>query len=298
MTEIYRTEVLTDLTPLQEAWAKFRTSYSAMTALSVLLLLIAGAVFAPLIAPHDPYQQYSDTLLASPYLSAGSQPGFPLGTDDLGRDLFSRLLYGARYSLFLGFIIVFFSLLIGVLAGALAGMKRGLTEIVILRLIDIMLAVPSVLLAIIIVAILGPSLFNAALAVSIVLLPHFVRITRAVVISETNKEYVLASRLDGSSGMRMFIHTILPNISAPLIVQATLSFSSAILDIAALGFLGLGAQPPIPEWGSMLSSSRELIEVAPWTVTLPGLAILVVVLASNVLGDGLRDALDPKVEEK
>ncbi len=296
MTEICRSEVLADLTPLQEARGKLWANYSAMSALIILLLLIAAAVFAPWIAPHDPYQQYSDNLLASPYLFAGSQSGFILGTDDLGRDIFSRLLFGARYSLFLGFMIVLFSLLIGVMIGAIAGMKRGLTEIVILRLIDIMLAVPAVLLAIIIVAILGPSLVNAALAVSIVLLPHFVRITRAVVISETNKEYVLASRLDGSSGIRMFIHTILPNISAPLIVQATLSFSSAILDIAALGFLGLGAQPPIPEWGSMLSSSRELIEVAPWTVTLPGLAILITVLASNVLGDGLRDALDPKGE--
>lgn len=298
MTGIYQSEVLADLTPLQEAREKLRNNYSAMTAAVILLLLIAAAIFAPLISPHDPYQQYSDSLLAAPYLFAGSQSGFILGTDDLGRDIFSRLLFGARYSLFLGFIIVLFSLLIGVTIGAIAGMKRGLTEIVILRLIDVMLAVPAVLLAIIIVAILGPSLFNAALAVSIVLLPHFVRITRAVVISESSKEYVLASRLDGGCGIRLFTHTILPNISAPLIVQATLSFSSAILDIAALGFLGLGAQPPIPEWGSMLSSSRELIEVAPWTVTLPGLAILVTVLASNVLGDGLRDALDPKVERE
>jgi len=208
---------------------------------------------------------------------------FLLGTDDLGRDMFSRLLYGARYSLFLGFAIVVFSLVSGVMIGAVAGMKRGLT-------------VPAILLAIVIVAILGPSLANAALAVSIVLLPQFVRITRAAVISEMNQEYVLASQLDGSKGRRLFFQAILPNISAPLIVLATLSFSSAILDIAALGFLGLGAQPPTPEWGSLLSSSRELIEVAPWTVTLPGLAILITVLASNILGDGLRDALDPKVE--
>jgi len=296
MKEIKLFEDLSDLIPHHEVWYKLRTNRSAMTALAVLLLLIAGAVLAPLIAPHDPYEQYTDTLLVPPYLSAGSRPGFLLGTDDLGRDMFSRLLYGARYSLFLGFAIVVFSLVSGVMIGAVAGMKRGLTETVILRLMDIMLAVPAILLAIVIVAILGPSLVNAALAVSIVLLPQFVRITRAAVISEMSREYVLASELDGSKGGRLFFHTILPNISAPLIVLATLSFSSAILDIAALGFLGLGAQPPTPEWGSLLSSSRELIEVAPWTVTLPGLAILVTVLASNLLGDGLRDALDPKVE--
>ncbi|GBE07055.1 dipeptide transport system permease protein DppC [bacterium BMS3Bbin11] len=296
MKEISPSEILADLTPRQEVWYKLRANRSAMTALIVLLLLIAGAILAPLIATHDPFEQFTDTLLAPPYPAAESRPGFLLGTDDLGRDMFSRLLYGARYSLFLGFAIVVFSLVSGVMIGAVAGMKRGLTETVILRLMDIMLAVPAILLAIVIVAILGPSLANAALAVSIVLLPQFVRITRAAVISEMNQEYVLASQLDGSKGRRLFFQAILPNISAPLIVLATLSFSSAILDIAALGFLGLGAQPPIPEWGSLLSSSRELIEVAPWTVTLPGLAILITVLASNILGDGLRDALDPKVE--
>jgi dipeptide transport system permease protein len=165
-----------------------------------------------------------------------------------------------------------------------------------MRLMDIMLAIPAILLAIVIVAILGASLVNAAMAVSIVLLPHFVRITRAAVISEINKDYVLASRLDGTRGWKLLFRTLLPNISAPLIVQATLSFSNAILDIAALGFLGLGAQPPTPEWGTLLSTSREFIETAPWTVTLPGLAILITVLASNLLGDGLRDALDPRID--
>jgi dipeptide transport system permease protein len=287
---------LSDLTPRQEVWYKLRANRSAMTALIVLMLLISGAVLAPLIATHGPYEQFTDNLLLPPYPAAESRPGFLLGTDDLGRDLFSRLLYGARYSLFLGFVIVICSLVLGVMLGAVAGMKRGMTELVVLRLMDILLAVPAILLAIVIVAILGASLVNAALAVSIVLLPHFVRLTRAAVIAEMNKEYVLASQLDGSKRWRLFLNTILPNISAPIIVQATLSFSNAILDIAALGFLGLGAQPPIPEWGSLLSSSRELIEVAPWTVTLPGLAILITVLASNLLGDGLRDALDPKVE--
>jgi dipeptide transport system permease protein len=287
---------LQTLTPAQDTWYKLRTNRSAMLALIVLILLIAGAVFAPLIASHSPFEQYTDDLLRSPFWSDKSSPLYFLGTDDLGRDLFSRLLHGARYSLFLGFSIVLGSMLCGVAIGAVSGMLRGYTEIVILRLVDIMLAIPTILLAIVIVAILGASLMNAALAVGIVLIPHFVRISRAALLSEMSKEYVLAAQLDGAKGLHLFFRTLLPNISAPLIVQATLSFSSAILDIAALGFLGLGAQPPSPEWGSMLSSSRELIEVAPWTVTLPGVAILITVLASNLLGDGLRDALDPKVD--
>jgi len=285
-----------DLPPWQETWLKLRANRVALAGLIVLITLIGCAVFAPLIASHHPNEQFTDTLLAPPFWSADSKPGFTLGTDDLGRDMFSRLLFGARYSLFLGLAIVAVSLISGVLIGAIAGMKRGILERLIMRLMDIMLAIPAILLAIVIVAILGASLTNAALAVSIVLLPHFVRITRAAVISETSKDYVLASRLDGSKGVNLLFRTLLPNISAPIIVQATLSFSNAILDIAALGFLGLGAQPPIPEWGTLLSSSREFIEIAPWTVTLPGLAILITVLASNLLGDGLRDALDPRID--
>lgn len=287
-----------NLTPWQEAWQKLRTNRIAVAGLVVLLILIFCALFAPVIASHDPQEQFTDTLLAPPFWSDDSKQGFILGTDDLGRDMFSRLLYGARYSLFMGIIIVTLALLAGVTIGAVAGMKRGIIETVILRLMDIMLAIPAILLAIVIVAVLGASLANAALAVVIVLLPHFVRITRAAVISEIGKDYVLASRLDGSSGWKLLTRTLLPNISAPLIVQATLSFSNAILDIAALGFLGLGAQPPTPEWGTLLSASREFIETAPWTVTLPGLAILITVLASNLLGDGLRDALDPRLEQQ
>ena len=285
------------LTPWQENWYKLRANKIAIAGLIVLMMLITSAIFAPWIASHAPNEQFIDSLLAPPFWSEGSKAGFVLGTDDLGRDMLSRLLYGARYSLFLGFAIVLISLVTGVAIGALAGMKQGITETVILRLMDIMLAIPAILLAIVIVAILGASLFNAAMAVSIVLLPHFVRITRAAVISEINKDYVLASRLDGTRGWKLLFRTLLPNISAPLIVQATLSFSNAILDIAALGFLGLGAQPPTPEWGTLLSTSREFIETAPWTVTLPGLAILITVLASNLLGDGLRDALDPRIDQ-
>jgi dipeptide transport system permease protein len=188
------------------------------------------------------------------------------------------------------------SLLLGVTLGLVAGYFRGLTEIAIMRFMDVMLALPSLLLAIAVVAILGPGLVNAMYAIAIVLLPHYVRLTRAAVIAEAGKEYVASSRIAGAGTMRIMFSTILPNCAAPLIVQATLGFSTAILDAAALGFLGLGAQPPTPEWGSMLASALEFIQRAPWVVTLPGLAILVTVLAFNLMGDGLRDALDPKLK--
>jgi dipeptide transport system permease protein len=177
-----------------------------------------------------------------------------------------------------------------------AGYFRGLAETAIMRLMDVMLALPSLLLAIAVIAILGPGLMNAMYAIAIVLLPHYVRLTRAAVIAEINKEYVAAARIAGAGTLRLMFDTLLPNCAAPLIVQATLSFSNAILDAAALGFLGLGAQPPTPEWGSMLAGALEFIERASWVVTFPGLAILITVLAFNLMGDGLRDALDPKLK--
>jgi dipeptide transport system permease protein len=220
----------------------------------------------------------------------------PLGTDDVGRDILSRLLHGARLSLLIGLIVVTLSLAAGVLLGLIAGFARGVTDILIMRLMDIMLALPSLLLAIVIVAVLGPSLTNAMLAIALVVLPHYTRLTRAAVMSEINKDYVTASRVAGAGTLRLMFITVLPNCLAPLIVQATLGFSTAILDAAALGFLGLGAQPPTPEWGTMLASAREFVSRAWWVVTLPGLAILITVLAFNLLGDGLRDALDPKLK--
>ncbi len=188
------------------------------------------------------------------------------------------------------------SLAAGVLLGLLAGFARGAVEILIMRLMDIMLTMPSLLLAIVIVAILGPGLTNAMLAVAIAYAPQYVRITRAAVLGEINKDYVTASRVNGASTLRLMFLTVLPNCLAPLIVQATLGFSSAILDAAALGFLGLGAQAPTPEWGTMLADAREFVLRAWWVVTLPGLAILITVLAFNLMGDGLRDALDPRLK--
>lgn len=279
-------------------WRSMRGNAGAMIGAGILLLMIMAALFAPWLAPHAPEMQYADAQLVPPLWLDGSDARFILGTDDLGRDLLSRLIYGARYSLSIGLVIVLLALILGVVLGALAGMLRGVVEGAIMRLMDILLALPSLLLAIVIVAILGASLVNAAIAVAIVLLPHFVRITRAAILRESSREYVTAARLDGSRGGGLFVNTLLPNIAAPLIVQGTLSFSTAILDIAALGFLGLGAQPPTPEWGTLLSSAREFIERAPWTVTLPGLMILFAVLASNLLGDGLRDALDPRLKSE
>ena len=192
--------------------------------------------------------------------------------------------------------VVALSIVVGILLGLVAGFKRGIVEIAIMRVMDVILTLPSLLLAIVIVAILGPGLMNAMLAVSVVVLPHYVRLTRAAVISETSKDYVVAAQVAGAGRMRLMFREVLPNFAAPLIVQATLGVSTAILDAAALGFLGLGAQPPAAEWGTMLADAREFVLRAWWVVTLPGLMILVTVLAFNLMGDGLRDALDPKLK--
>jgi dipeptide transport system permease protein len=214
----------------------------------------------------------------------------------LGRDMLSRLIFGARLSLLIGVAVVTLSVLVGTVLGLAAGYFRGLLEIAIMRLMDIVLTLPSLLLAIVIVAILGPGVMNALLAVAIVLLPHYVRIARAAVITEAAKDYVTAARLIGAGDLRLMVREVLPNCLAPLIVQATLGISTAILDAAALGFLGLGAQPPAAEWGTMLADAREFVLRAWWVVTFPGLMILIAVLAFNLFGDGLRDALDPKLK--
>jgi len=221
---------------------------------------------------------------------------FPLGTDDLGRDILSRLMHGARLSLMIGLAVVLLALTVGVMLGLFAGFFPGIVDTGLMRCMDIMLALPALLLAIVIVAILGPSLVNAMIAVSIVYVPHFTRLTRSAVLTERAKPYVTASQVAGAGLGRLMFVTVLPNCMAPLIVQGTLSISTAILDAAALGFLGLGAQPPTPEWGTMLANALQYIERAWWVVTLPGLAILITVLAFNLAGDGLRDALDPKMK--
>src|SRR5687768_8619892 len=282
--------------PWAELWRDFRRNRGAIIGLGVVVGLVLCAVFADFIAPYSPSEQYREATLRAPSMEPINGNVFLLGTDPVGRDVLSRLIHGTRLSLIIGLVSVGLSLSGGVLLGLLAGFFRGGVEFTIMRLMDIMLALPSLLLAVAVVAILGPGLANAMYAIAIVMLPHFVRLTRAAVIGELAKDYVNASRIAGASTPRLMLDTVLPNCAAPLIVQTTLGFSTAILDAAALGFLGLGAQPPTPEWGSMLASALEFIQSAWWVVTLPGLAILVSVLAFNLMGDGLRDALDPRLK--
>lgn len=282
--------------PLREFWNAYAQSRGALLGLALIVALLLLALFADVVSPHPPNEQYREFTLTPPVWGEGGTRNFILGTDPVGRDMLSRLIHGTRLSLLIGFISVALSLSLGVVLGMIAGYARGWVETALMRLMDVMLALPSLLLAIAVVAILGPGLINAMYAIAIVLLPHYVRLTRAAVIAEAGKEYVQSSRIAGAGALRLMFNTILPNCAAPLIVQATLGFSSAILDAAALGFLGLGAQPPTPEWGSMLAGALEFIQRAPWVVTFPGLAILVTVLAFNLMGDGLRDALDPKLK--
>jgi dipeptide transport system permease protein len=254
------------------------------------------AIFAPLIAPHDPTEQFREFFLKPPAWQEGGSTSFLLGTDAVGRDILSRLIYGAQYSLLVGFVIVVISMCVGITIGVLAGYLGGAVDAAFMRVMDIMLSFPSLLLALVLVAILGPGLTNAVIAITLVLLPHFSRLTRAAVMAEKEREYVTAAKLAGASRLRLMFKTVLPNCLAPLVVQATMSFSNAILEVAALGFLNMGAQPPTPEWGTMLAEAREFITRAWWVVTFPGLAILITVLAINLIGDGLRDALDPKLK--
>jgi dipeptide transport system permease protein len=282
--------------PLREFWIAFSANKGAVAGLLVVASLLLVALFAPLLAPHLPFQTESGAFLRPPSWQTGGSVEYLLGTDAIGRDILSRLIHGARLSLSIGLAVVLISLAAGIVLGLVAGFARGVLEIAIMRLMDIILTLPSLLLAIVIVAILGPGLMNAMLAVAVVVLPHYVRITRASVIAEVSKDYVTAARISGASTLRLMFSEVLPNCAAPLIVQASLGVSTAILDAAALGFLGLGAQPPSPEWGTMLADAREFVLRAWWVVTFPGLAILVAVLAFNLLGDGLRDALDPKLK--
>jgi len=259
-------------------------------------LLCAGfglmALFAPWLAPYS----FKKLDLAS-RLAAPGQMGHWLGTDNLGRDLLSRLIYGSRVSLAVGVFSVSISVLIGVPLGALAGYLGRWVDTLIMRAMDLLLAFPSILLAIAIVTVLGNDLKNAMIAVGVVGIPVFARITRASVITVKELEYVQAARTIGCSPMRILIVHILPNCINPLIVQATLSLGTSVLDAAGLSFLGLGAKPPTPEWGTMLGDTYRYYDQAPWLVIGPGLAILAMVLGFNLLGDGLRDALDPKTKE-
>jgi dipeptide transport system permease protein len=277
-------------------WRAFAENRGAVLGLAVMVVLIVVAALADVTAPHSPIEQFRENFLTPPVWQAGGSDRFPLGTDDVGRDILSRLIYGARLSLLIGFSVVVLSLGIGTVLGLTAAFAGGVTDVVIMRLMDIVLVFPSLLLAIVIVAILGPSLLNAMIAVAVVTLPNYTRLVRASALSELARDYVTATRSAGASTLRLMFDTVLPNCTAPLIVQASLGFSSAILDAAALGFLGLGAQPPTPEWGTMLAGALQYYQRAWWVLAFPGFAILFTVLAFNLFGDGLRDALDPKLK--
>ncbi|WP_044470248.1 ABC transporter permease subunit [Mannheimia massilioguelmaensis] len=293
------TEIISPIpkTPLQEFWYYFKQNKGAVIGLAFIAVVFFVCVFAQYVSPYDPIAQHRDALLLPPaWLEKGSS-AFLLGTDDIGRDILSRIIYGARLSVFIGLIIVVLSCVLGILLGVLAGYYGGMVDIVIMRMVDIMMAIPSLLLTIALVTILEPSLFNAAIAIAIVSVPSYVRLTRASVLNEKNRDYVMASRVAGAGVLRLMFIVILPNCLAPLIVQMTMGISNAILELAALGFLGIGAQPPTPELGTMLAEARSFMQSANWLVTIPGIAILLLVLAFNLMGDGLRDALDPKLKQ-
>lgn len=281
---------------MNQFWKKLKKNRGALIGLWLLFLFIVVALFAPLIAPHEPHIIFSNAFKRPPVWASGGSFQFLLGTDDIGRDLLSRLIYGARVSLGVGSTVVILSLSVGTLLGVLAGFYGGWVDALIMRFVDILMSLPSILLALVIVAILGPSLRNSILAVSLVALPSFIRIIRASVLVEKNKSYVDASVSFGANHWRQTVIHILPNCIAPMIVQASLGFSEGILSVAALGFLGMGAQAPTPEWGLMLADAKAYISSASWLVTFPGLCILILVLSFNLLGDGLRDTLDPKLK--
>lgn len=264
--------------------------------LTLVMLFIFVALLSPWLAPYPADQVFPEALKLPPSWSEGGQSQFFLGTDDLGRDLLSRLIRGTPVSLGIGFAVVLFSLILGSVSGLLAGTLGGTVDQVLSRLMDVLMALPSMLMAIVVIAILGPSLANTVIALGLVGIPAIFRTVRASAMVEMKKNYVIAAKTYGASFWRVaFVH-VFPNCMAPLIVQSTLGLSNAILDAAALGFLGLGAQPPIPEWGTMLSDARSFIESSPAMVTWPGLCILLTVIGFNLLGDSLRDRLDPKLQ--
>ena len=273
-----------------EAWRSFKRNKMALVGAAIVLLFILIAILPPYIAPYDFKEQNMNNRLQSP----NGEHWF--GTDEFGRDIFSRVIYGARISLWVGFISVLGSMLVGSLLGIIAGYFGKWVDTIISRVFDIMLAFPSILLAIAIVAVLGPSLQNALIAIAIINIPNFGRLIRSRVLSVKEEEYIVAAKAIGMSETRILFYHVLPNSMSPIIVQGSLAIGTAIIEAAALGFLGLGAEAPNPEWGKMLSDGKALLTQAPWTMIFPGLTIMLTVLGFNLMGDGLRDALDPKMK--
>ena len=276
---------------LKRMWYSFCKRKVAVLGLAIVLLYILVAIFAPLLAPYDPVEQELANMLQTPSAE------HLLGTDEVGRDILSRIIYGARISMKVGFYAVGVAFILGVPLGIFAGFYGGKVDLIIMRMMDVLLAFPGILLSIVFVSVLGPNLNNAILSVGIFTVPNFALMARGEALTLRNSEFVEAARAMGSSNLRIIFSHILINIVSPLIVMGTLSFGTAIITTAGMGFLGIGAQPPTPEWGAMLSSGRQYLLVAPHVTTYTGLAILFLVLGLNLLGDGLRDVLDPKMKD-
>lgn len=267
---------------------QFRSNALNVVGLSIVLLIVLGAIFAPVLTPYDPTGQHLENRLESPSLE------HPLGTDQLGRDVLTRLLYGARISLRIGVAVVGISLAIGTAVGVTAGYAGGYVDEALMRIVDVLLAFPGLLLALVIAGILGPSLTNIMIALAAVGWTRYARVVRGSTLSVTQREFVKASQLMGVSRLRIVGRHVLPNVIGPVVVLATIDMAGVILGTAGLSFLGLGAQPPTPEWGTMIAEGRNYLRDAWWVVNVPGLAIMLAVLGFNLLGDGLRDVLDPR----
>jgi peptide/nickel transport system permease protein len=275
--------------PLREAWRRLKMNRAAICGLAVIVVLVTSALMAPWIAPYDPAKMDVRARLQGPSLE------HVLGTDNFGRDIFSRIVYASRISLVIGFVAVGIGALFGGIAGAVSGYYGRWLDSLLMRAMDVLLSIPQIILAIAIVGAMGASLLNLMIAVGISVLPRYARLVRASAMSLRDMEFIEAARAAGASDLRIILQNIIPNCMAPLIVLSTLGVAQAILSAATLSFLGLGIQPPTPEWGSMLSDGRQFLRNAPHITIFPGLAIVIVVMALNMLGDGLRDALDPKL---
>ncbi|MBU7042186.1 MAG: ABC transporter permease [Theionarchaea archaeon] len=284
-------------TRLQDTILQLRKNKSAMFGLLLLLIIVILCIGAPLFAPRDPHDANLDYGLKPGFWSKDGLPGYLLGTDALGRDLFSRILYGGRVTLSVGFVALGFALVMGTLMGTASGYFGGMVDNIVMRIVDILFAYPALLLALVVAGTLGRGIDKAMLAIGIVYTPQMARVVRGAVLTVKETEYIEAEHAIGSSTLRIIFRHVLPNSMAPIIVYSTLMLATAILDAAALGFLGVGAQAPSPEWGLTLSLSRKyLVTGAWWAATFPGLAILISVISLNLLGDGLRDALDPRLK--
>lgn len=273
------------------SFRRLRKSRTAVFGIIIIILFALIALLAPYVAPYDPLEQN--------FIKSFRPPSREhlLGTDEFGRDIFSRIIYGARISLQIGFIAVFISLVVGVSLGLTAGYYGGWIDMLIMRVMDLMLSFPYILLALVIMSILGPGIYNAMIAIGIVYVPQYARVVRSSVLSVKKKEYVLAAQALGANDFRIILKHVFLNSMAPIIIQTTLSIGRAIINAAGLSFLGLGAQPPTPEWGAMLSNGQDFLRNAPWIATFPGIAIALLVLGFNLVGDGFRDAFDPRLHK-